>query len=152
MTERSSPRNTKNWPAGEDDKMGSDFQFVSVIPTADGRAMSKQKSLVRKNAAKYVWRHNKSTSTKNEARKHHSPSPSSGCSAVLVEHAEEVPNETRKLAKYGLHESQAALQTYLLSFAGDDKIIKIIKFSESGSCSCFPGIALTIRVQKMMRR
>jgi hypothetical protein len=105
------------------------FEFVSVVPTKDGRAKPNRQAIVRKNAARYQWRNNKSAKALVQKEV---LATSSGKDGPVVEKDEEEPeeNQVTRLGSYGLHGSRLALQTYSLSFAQDEKIAKIMPFSE----------------------
>jgi hypothetical protein len=122
------------------------FEFVSVVPTKDGRAKPNRQAVVRKNAARYQWRNNKSSKAlvQKEAL-----ATVSGKDGPVVEKDEEEPeeNEVTGSESYGLHGSRRALQTYYLSFAQDEKIAKIMTFSEMSTSAVPWKGSLTISLQ-----
>jgi hypothetical protein len=106
----------------------SNFEFVSVVPTADGRAKPNRQAVVRKNAAKYQWRKNKSAKTPVRNPVEASTSREYGPGDDEKDSGGECQVTG---SPYGLHESRLALQTYYLSFAQDEKVAKIMTFSMS---------------------
>jgi hypothetical protein len=106
----------------------SNFEFVSVVPTKDGRAKPTRQAVVRMNAARYQWRNSKAA--KASARKAVVATvPVEG--GPVDEHGEEDEGRKKQVtgSRYGLHGSRLALQTYYLSFADDENVAKIMTFS-----------------------
>jgi len=100
----------------------NNFEFVPVVPTPDGRARPNRQALVRRNAARYQWKNNKS------AKALRTPVVASPSSPVGEdEHPGDETQVTR--SRYGLHRSRLALQTYYLSLAQDEKVAKIMTYS-----------------------
>jgi len=103
------------------------FEFVSVVPTKDGRTKPNRQALVRKNAARYQWRNSKAAKASAEK--------------TVDRTAGQIVVEKDKLGvlrqaqvtgpAYASHVPRPALQTYYLAFANDGKVAKIMKF-----CKC----------------
>jgi hypothetical protein len=112
--------------SGREPRGTNNFEFVSVVPTADGRARPNRQALVRKNAARYQWRKNKSAKALVRKPVEASPSREDG----PVGEDEHPGDETQVTgSRYGLHRSRLALQTYYLSLAQDEKVAKIMTYS-----------------------
>jgi hypothetical protein len=92
--------------------MSGNFEFVSVVPTSDGRAKPNRQALVRKNAAKYQWRHNKPAKVKASTRREPvSRTASNDRSVVLVEQDDGDPDGEKEVTGYGLHASRLVSAT-----------------------------------------
>jgi hypothetical protein len=109
----------------------STFEFVSVVPTKDGRAKPNRQAVVRKNAARYQWRKNKSTKSPAKRSVVSSPAGVDESGVELDEAGAERRVEENQVTGpvYRLHGSGPALQTYNLSFGNDQKIAEIMTFS-----------------------
>lgn len=108
------------------------FEFVSVVPTKDGRAKPTRQAVVRKNAARYQWRKNKSNKTPAKESVVSSPTQADDSRFEL----DETSPERRRLENQvtgpvrRLHRPGPALQTYNLSFGNDKKVTEIMTFSK----------------------
>lgn len=132
--------------SGSSKEPRGNFEFVSVVPTKDGRAKPNRQAVVRKNAARYQWR--KTKSEKAPARK---PvvARTDGNDGLVVVKDEGEPGDKKKVTGpgYGLHGSRLALQTYYLSFAEDEKVAKVMTFSRFTCVEHRLEASLTIHVE-----
>jgi hypothetical protein len=108
----------------------TDFEFVSVVPTKDGRAKPKRQAVVRQNAAKYQWRNSKAakTSVRKSAAANASTKEEPG---VKKQQDEKNVGAEKRVTRpgHGLDGPRPALHMDYLSFAHDDEVAKILTFS-----------------------
>ncbi|KAE9370819.1 hypothetical protein N431DRAFT_468834 [Stipitochalara longipes BDJ] len=107
----------------------SNFEFVSVVPTKDGRTKPNREGLVRKNAARYQWK--KSKAAKASVGKTVVKSTTGQDSPVIEDNKLEVPieNQVTGHSYAGPHGPRSALQTYYLWSANDGKVARIMAFT-----------------------
>jgi hypothetical protein len=110
----------------------TDFEFVPVVPTKDGRAKPKRQVVVRQNAAKYQWRNSKAAKTpgRKSAAANASTKKQPG---GKQQQDEKTVGPEKRVTRPGhiLDRSRPALHMDYLSFAPDDKVAKIVTFSTS---------------------
>jgi hypothetical protein len=110
----------------------STFEFVSVVPTKDGRAKPNRQAVVRKNAARYQWRKNRETKELSTESAVSTPTPGADDSGVELEEVNSRGVARLKQVTGPRHRSHGpspTLQTNHLSSKQDGKIAQIMAFS-----------------------
>jgi hypothetical protein len=131
-TKREPPAMAESSSSGTSRGKQTDFEFVSVVPTKDGRAKPKRQVVVRQNAAKYQWRNSKAAKT--PGRKSAAANASTKKEPRVKQQQDEKtvgPEKQVTRPGYILDRPRPALHMDYLSFAPDDKVAKIVTFSTS---------------------
>lgn len=131
-TKREPPATAGSSSNGSPRGKQTDFEFVSVVPTKDGRAKPKRQAVVRQNAAKYQWRNSKAAKT--PARKVAAAKASTKQEPGVKQQQDEKtvgPEKRVTRPGYILDRPRPALHMDYLSFAPNDKVAKIVTFSTS---------------------
>jgi hypothetical protein len=111
----------------------TDFEFVCVVPTKDGRAKPKRQAVVRQNAAKYQWRNSKAAKTSGRKSAAANASTKQEPRVKQQQRDEKNVGPERRVTRPGyiLNRPLPPLHMDYLSFAHDDKVAKIMTFSTS---------------------
>ncbi len=111
----------------------TDFEFVSVVPTKDGRAKPKRQAVVRQNAAKYQWRNSQAAKTPGRKSAAAKASTKQKPGVKQQQQDERTVGAARRVTRPGyiLNGPRPALQMDYSSFAPNDKVAKIVTFSTS---------------------